>query len=238
MHGNDHSVPLFFTLVRGTRIPVTSQLVADVLQVPRIEFLDYPSCEHLRTVSRDELMSAFCERPIAWGERLFTPCRPFAKGPRFMNMVMTFVLHLLSHYNSIIEPHARFLLSFLKHLTIDFPSHFILSIIDVHLDSVSRDKLIFPSTITRILRHFSVPFPSSNHFIVMCAIDYAIVKRRKAQFQSRQSDSTTTSSHLAPSRSAPFASVPSSSSDVTLGDIMVQLQCMGARLDTFSIELY
>ena len=97
MHGNDHSVPLFFTLVRGTRIPVTSQLVADVLRVPRIEFLDYPSCEHLRTVSKDELMSAFCERPIAWGERLFTPCRPFAKGPRFMNMVMTFVLYPLSH---------------------------------------------------------------------------------------------------------------------------------------------
>ena len=53
MHGIDRSVPLFFTRVRGTRIPVTPQLVADVLYVPRIEFLDYPSCEHLRTVSRD-----------------------------------------------------------------------------------------------------------------------------------------------------------------------------------------
>ena len=128
----------------------------------------------------DELMSTFCERPIAWGERLFTPCRPFAKGPRFMNMVMTFVLHLLSHYNSIIEPHARFLLSFLKHLTIDFPSHFILSIIDVRLDSASRDKLIFSSAITRILRHFSIPFPSSDHFTIMCAIDYATVKCSEA----------------------------------------------------------
>ena len=74
MNEIDRSVPLFFTRVRGTRIPVTPQLVADVLQVPRIEFLDYPSYERLRTMSRDELMSAFCERPIAWGERLFTPC--------------------------------------------------------------------------------------------------------------------------------------------------------------------
>ena len=74
MHGIDRSVPLFFTRVRGTCIPVTPQLVADVLRVPRIEFPDYPSCERLRTVSRDELMSSFCERPIAWGERLFTPC--------------------------------------------------------------------------------------------------------------------------------------------------------------------
>ena len=101
-----------------------------------------------------------------------------------MNMVMTFVLHPLSHYNSITKPRARFLLSVLEHLTINFPSHFILSIIDVHLDSASRDKLIFPSIITRILRHFSVPFPSSDHFIVMCVIDYTTVKHSEAQFRS------------------------------------------------------
>ena len=135
-----------------------------MLHVHRIEFPDYFSCERLRIMSRDELMSSFCERPTAWGKRLFTPCRPFAKGPRFMNMVMTFVLHPLSHYNSITEPRARFLLSLLEHLTIDFSSHFILSIVDVYLDSASCDKLIFPSAIMRILHHFSVPFPSFDHF--------------------------------------------------------------------------
>ena len=155
-----------------------------MLQVPRIEFPDYPGCKRLRTVSRDELMSTFCERPSTWGECLFTQYRPFVKGPRFMNMVMIFVLHPLSYYNSITEPRARFLLSLLEHLTIDFPSYFILSIIDVHLDSASRDKLIFPSAITKILCHFSVPFPSSDHFTVMCAINYAIVKCSEAQFRS------------------------------------------------------
>ena len=125
-------------------------------------------------MSGDKLMSTFCERPSTWGEHLFTPCRPFAKGPRFMNMVMTFVLHPLFHYNSITEPRAQSLLSLLEHLTIDFPSHFIMSIIDVHLDSAS-------SAITRILRHFSFPFPFFDHFTVMCAIDYATVKRSKAQ---------------------------------------------------------
>ena len=64
MHRIDHLVPLFFTRVRGTRIPVTPQLVADMLRVPRVEFPDYPSCEHLRTVSKDELKSAFSERPF------------------------------------------------------------------------------------------------------------------------------------------------------------------------------
>ena len=46
----------------------------NVLRVPRIKFPDYLSYECLRTVSRDELMSAFCERPSVWGESLFTPC--------------------------------------------------------------------------------------------------------------------------------------------------------------------
>ena len=169
-----------------------------MLRVPRIEFPDYPSCECLWTVSKDELMAAFCECPSDWGDRQFTPYWPFAKGPWFINMEMTFVLHPLSHYNSITEYHARFLLSLLEHLTIDFPYHFILSIIDVHLNAASRDKLIFPSAITRILCHFSIPFPSFDHFLVMCAIDYATVKRCEAQFRARQSDSV-----APPSRSAP-----------------------------------
>ena len=92
--------------------------------------------------------------------------------------------------------------------------------------------------ITRILRHFSVPFPSSNHFTVMCAIDYATVKRNEAQFRSRQQDSTPPS-HPTPSRSARPTSAPFSSlSDVSLGDIMTQFWRMDTRLDTLSTELY
>ena len=101
-----------------------------------------------------------------------------------MNMVMTFILHLLSHYNSITKPRAQFLLSLLEHLTIDFPSHFILSILDVYRDTAACDKLIFPLAVMRILYHFSIPFPSFDYFPVMCAIDYAIVKRSEAQFRS------------------------------------------------------
>ena len=123
-------------------------------------------------------------------------------------MVMTFVLHPLSHYNSITEPRARFWLSLIEHLTIDFPSHFILSIIDVHLDAASCNKLIFPSAITRIFCHFSIPFPSSNHFPVMCAIDYTTVKCSEVQFRARQSDLAALPSCSAPSRSAPLDSLP------------------------------
>ena len=64
MHEIDRLVPLFFTRVRDTHIPITLQLVVDMLRVPRVEFSDYPSCECLRTVSKNELKSAFCERPF------------------------------------------------------------------------------------------------------------------------------------------------------------------------------
>ena len=169
MYGIDRLVPLFFTRIRGMCIPVTLQLVADVLRVPRIEFLNYPGCERLRTVSRDELMSSSCEHPSAWGERLFTPCRPFAKGPRFMNTVMTFVLHPLSHYNSITEPRARFLLSLLEHLTIDFPFHFILSIIDVHLDSapVISSSFLLLSRGSYAIFPFLFPLPTISPSCVL-----------------------------------------------------------------------
>ena len=137
MHQLDSSVPIFHTCVRGMHIVVTPEMVSDVLRVLRVKHLDYPGCERLRIVSKDEMIFAFCERPADQGDRQFTPCKPFAKGPRFMNMVMTFVLYPLSHYNSITEPYARFLLSLLEHLTIDFPSHFILSIIDVYRDTAT-----------------------------------------------------------------------------------------------------
>ena len=156
-----------------------------------------------------------------------------------MNIVMTFVLHSLYHYNSITEPCARFLLSLLEHLTIDFPSHFILSILDVYRDTVTRDKLIFPSAITRILCNFSIPFPSSDHFSIMCAIDATTVERSEAQFRSQQSNSAAPPSRLAPSQSASSTFAPSSStSDVSLEDVMAQFQRMDACLDTLSTKLY
>ena len=104
MHEFDYSVPLFVTRVQGTRIVVTLDIVSNVLCVPKVEHLDYPNYDRLRTVSKDELISSFCERPSDWGNCQFTSCTAFAKGPRFLNIVMTFVLHPLSHYNFITEP--------------------------------------------------------------------------------------------------------------------------------------
>ena len=165
---------------------VTPDIVSEVLHMPRVVHPDYPSYECLMTVSKDKLSSFFCETPSSWGDRQNTSYSAFAKGLRILNMVMTFILHPLSHYNTITEPHAWFLLSFIEGLTIDFPSHFILSFIDVFRDTSTRDKLIFSSAITRLLRHFSVSYPKSPHFSYMCAIDAATIKRSLAQLRSRQ----------------------------------------------------
>ena len=62
MHGFDYSVPFFSTHVQGMHIVVTPQIVADVLHVPRVEHFDYPGCERLRIVSKDEIISD-------WGDR-------------------------------------------------------------------------------------------------------------------------------------------------------------------------
>ena len=77
MHGIDSSVPLFHTRVRGMHIVVTPELVFDVLRVPRVEHPDYPGCECLRTVSKDEMISAFCERISDWGVLQFTQWKAF-----------------------------------------------------------------------------------------------------------------------------------------------------------------
>ena len=120
-------------------------------------------------------------------------------------MVMTFVLHPLSHYNIITEPHARFLLSLLKDISIEFLFHFILSLIDAYRDMATHDMLIFPSAITWILRHFSVSYPASPHFLVMGAKDKATVRRSEAQLRPRR-PRTETTTPLASTAPSTFAS--------------------------------
>ena len=146
---------------------------------------------------------------------------------------MTFVLHLLSHYNTSIKPHARF--SLIEGLTMNFPSHFILSLIDVYKDTVTYEKLIFPSAITLLLCHFSVSYPESLHFTFMCVIDAATIKRSLVQLRLRQPwiETDAPSASTSPSTSAPF----SSAGGVTLETIRAQLLCMDARLDTLNDEL-
>ena len=63
MHEFDISVPHFFSHIRGMRIIVTLDIVSEVLHVPRVAHPDYPGCNRLRTVSKDELSSQFCETP-------------------------------------------------------------------------------------------------------------------------------------------------------------------------------
>ena len=170
-------------------------------------------------MSKDKLLSHFCETPSVWGEHQNAPCSSFVKGPRFLNMVMTFVLTPLSHYNFITEPRARFLLSFLEDLSIEFPTHFITSITDVYQDMATRDKFIFPSAIMWILRHFSIPIIDSPYFTVMGATSTASVRRSEAQLRSkwRWTEMTDPAALAVRSTSAPS----SLGGDVTLEAIMV-----------------
>ena len=235
MHRFDYSTPQFITRIRGVRMVVTLDVVSEVLHVPRVALPNYPGCDHLKTMSKDELASLFCETPSSWGERQNTPCSAFAKDPRFLNMVMTFILHHLSYYNIITKPCARFLLSLLKDITTDFPFHFILSLIDVYKDTVTCNKLIFPSAITWLLHHFSVSYPESPHFTYMCVIDVATVRWNAAQLRPRQPQTQTAAPPASTGLS--FSTPSSSASGVILKAIVAQLVHMDAHLDTLSDEL-
>ena len=177
-------------------------------------------------MSRDDLISHFCETPSIWGGKLNTPCSGFAKGPRFLNMVMTITLTPLSHYNSITKPRARFLLSLMEDLSTDFPFHFITSIINVYQDTATRDKLVFPSAIMQILQHFHILIPFSPFFTIMGAINAGFVQQSEDQLRPKRPQVETTD--LAASAIPPSSSAPSSSAagGVTLEAIMVQLQRM------------
>ena len=142
-------------------------------------------------------------------------------------MVMTFTLTPLSHNYSITDPHARFLLYLLEDLSMDFPSHFITSIINVYQDTATHDKLIFPSAIKRILRHSSMSIPDSPYYTTMGAINAGSIRQSKAQLRSKrpQTEMIDPATFAVPSTSA-----PSLASDVTLKAIMAQLQHMDACL--------
>ena len=150
-------------------------------------------------------------------------------------MVMTFTFTPLSHYNSITESCARFLLSLLEDLSIDFPSHFSTSILDVYLDTTTRNKLIFPLAITQILRHFSIPILGSPYFTIVGAISIGSVWWSEAQLQLKRPRTETINPAI-------FAIPPSSLVvSVTLEAIMAWLQQMeanfGARLDYLTNDM-
>ena len=104
-----------------------------------------------------------------WGGLQNFTTHDFTKGPRILNMVMTLVLTPRSHITLLLNLMLIFF-SLLKDLSIVFPSHMIVSTIDIYQDIATRDKIIFPSTITCILTHMHIAIPSTPLFFCMGAI--------------------------------------------------------------------
>ena len=162
-------------------------------------------------------------------------------------MVMTFVLTPWSHYDTITKHRARFLLSLMEDLSIDFPSHMIVSIIDCYQDTTTQqdittyDKLIFPLAITNILTHMHVTIPPSLLFNVMGAKSKDSIWKSVAQLAAKQP--RVEMMNVASTPRPSFTSTPSSSfkADVSLADIIDQLQhtraSFGSRLNHLFDEM-
>ena len=187
---------------------------------------DYPSPPRLRNIPRDELASLFYEKAIVWGNTLNFSTTEFANGLRILNKVMTFVLTPQSHYNTITEPHACFLLSLLEDLSIDFPSHMIVSMIDIYRDTATCDKFIFLSVITRILTHLHITIPP--FFYTTGVISKESIRRSDAQLAAKQPcvEDDVASTPRVSSSSAPSSSL---GVEASLAATMDQLQHMRAN---------
>ena len=48
---------------------VTLDIVSEVLHILRVTNPNYPGCERLRTVSKDELIATLCESPSDWDDQ-------------------------------------------------------------------------------------------------------------------------------------------------------------------------
>ena len=197
-----------------------ADFISKVLCFPKVDRLDYPSHPCLTSISRGELVSLFCEKAMLWGGTLNFSTTKFTKGPRFFNIVMSFVLTPRSHYNTTTEPHARFLFPLMESLSIDFPSHMIESIIDCYRDTATRDKLIFSLTITHILTHMYITIPPSPYFYVMGAISKESIWRSEVQLTVKrplvEPSDAATANPVAPSSRPSSSSSPSSSSQAYL----------------------
>ena len=137
MHAINNPVPRFTMVFWGKRIVVTPKLIFEVLCVPRVDCPDYPSHHRFSSISRDEFALLICEEAMLWGRTLNFSTTKFAKGPRILNIVMTFVLTSQSHYSTITEPYACFLLSLMEGIFIEFPSHMIVSILDFYQNTAT-----------------------------------------------------------------------------------------------------
>ena len=84
MHDFDNYIPLFITHIRGKRIVVTLDLISKVLHVLKVAHPNYPSCDRLNIVSKDELMSLFCETPSFWVVVKTPVARPLLKIRGFL----------------------------------------------------------------------------------------------------------------------------------------------------------
>ena len=129
----------------------------------------------------------------------------------------------LLHGHTITEPRARFFLSLMEDVSIDFPSHMIESIIEVYRDTTTCDTLIFISAITCILTHMHVTIPPSPLFYVMGAISKESIWKSVVDLAVKQPRMETMDA--APTLQPSSSSIPSSSSraDVSFVDIMNQL---------------
>ena len=95
----------------------------------------------------------------------------------------------------------------------------------MYQDIATCDKLIFPSSIMRILQHLQIPIPSSLFFITMVAISAGSDQRSETQLRPKQPQvemDDPVASIVPPSSLALSTSTPSSSAAGIILDAIME----------------
>uniref|UniRef100_A0A2N9ERH9 Putative plant transposon protein domain-containing protein n=1 Tax=Fagus sylvatica TaxID=28930 RepID=A0A2N9ERH9_FAGSY len=110
----------------------------------------------------DTIMSYFSEETIAWGSSSKCGSQSFTAKTRVFNLIMSFNILPLSHWNTLSKSRARFLYAFMKGVSIDLPSVICREMIEMHHCKDTASLLNYPCLITRLFTYLEITLPSGT----------------------------------------------------------------------------
>ena len=138
---------------------ISPDLVSTALQLLRVSEAGYPFAPTTDPTD-DTIMSYFSEKTMAWGSSSKCGSQSFTAKTRVFNLIMSFNILPLSHWNTLSKSRARFLYAFMKGVSIDLPSVICREMIEMHHCKDTSSLLNYPCLITRLFTYLKITLPS------------------------------------------------------------------------------
>ena len=140
---------------------ISPDVVSTALQLLRVSEAGYPFAPTTDPTD-DTIMSYFSEKTMAWGSSSKCGSQSFTAKTRVFNLIMSFNILPLSHWNTLSKSRARFLYAFMKGVSIDLPSVICREMIEMHHCKDTASLLNYPCLITRLFTYLKITLPSGT----------------------------------------------------------------------------